>query len=76
MTGQELLAKGREVTAIYRKGMELLWKAQSGLNDDLENGRIPYGEWKEKTEENERKKALFKEQYDSFWREFESLKKY
>lgn len=72
---QDFLRMSRELISIYRKGMDLCLEIQSELNDEYRSGRISYEEWKEKTDENERKRSFFKEQFDEFWEKAGRLKK-
>lgn len=75
MTEKEFLIRCRELMEGVRKGYDLCTEIQDGLNDDYRNDRIPYGEWKEKTKENEAKMAFFRDQFDFFSKRFERLKK-
>ena len=75
MEGQEFLRISREMLDIFNKGTDLCLEIQTELNDDYRSGRISYEEWKEKTDENEKKKSFFREQFDEFWEKAERLKK-
>lgn len=76
MTEQEFLDTSKVFTDTIRKGYDLCSEIQRELNDDLRNGRISYEEWMEKTEENKKKMAFFKEQLDHFIEGLRRMKKY
>ena len=61
MIEPEFLEKSKELTEFIRKGYRLCTEIKSDLNDDLCKGRISYGEWTKKTDENKVRMALFEE---------------
>ena len=75
MAGPEFLRMSREMLDIFTKGTDLCLEIQSELNESYGKGYISYEEWAAKTEENNKKKAFFREQLDMFWKKSESLKK-
>lgn len=75
MNESEFLSISREMLDILTKGTELCREIQSDLNDRYRDGLISYGEWVRETKENDRKKAIFREQLDLFWEKADDMGK-